>query len=831
MPITTGFIKGGNFVTIIPGRELEYSTVYTVKIGPGMSDPEGNRLKSEFSFAFTTAPKPDLTPPAVSRVEPREDSAQVLIDAPVRVYLTEPVDPASLDENSLLIRDSKGTILPGKMHYQRQDMMLEFLGKGPFEYKNIYTAELRAGLSDMAGNRLNSAKIWKFSTVNPPDRNAPRIISTHPFEGEKSVSVATTVKVFLSETVAPACFDQKPVELFDLQGVVEKSSLNWDSTLKAFILSPDRHLKHGQEYRVVVSKKIHDPAGNHLGESLIYSFFTELPPDHVRPELVSCSPLPETRDVEPNQIIRLTFTESLKPVTVNVDTAYLETCDNQKIPCQVDFLEGKFMITLRPLQNMPWDTDMRVFVSRKVTDPSGNPLASTVVVPFRTRPAPDTIAPTLVKSNPSHGAGGVSVDASLRLYFSEPLSDRHLHEDTISLITTGIDENRVVECRISWVPDGNTLVVTPARRLNFEREYKLQVTSFQDLAGNKNKENLSLVFRTETAPDREPPRVVFSLPSSDGDVISHKDQIRVRFSEPLLLESINGASVDLRDLEGTLAANVDWNGADNTLLVKPDHGLKPGREYFLRVGSGIQDLFRNNLANPLRIHFSTREIEDRIPPKVVKIYPANGAVKVSETQKIRAIFSEKIDIRSVNRHTVILEDEGERMATHLQLNDEGQLDIRPTESLRSGRQYRVTLTEGICDSKGNALKTPLSWAFIVGVSEVDRELKIVSLTPHEGMKNVNPAARIAVRFNNPIDPASLNPYTFIVMKNGRRIKGDVTLTEDGREAVFNVSGQLTPGVEYMVRLTEGVRNQFARSLKRSKEWAFTTSGEKVMSKK
>jgi hypothetical protein len=99
------------------------------------------------------------------------------------------------------------------------------------------------------------------------------------------------------------------------------------------------------------------------------------------------------------------------------------------------------------------------------------------------------------------------------------------------------------------------------------------------------------------------------------------------------------------------------------------------------------------------------------------------------------------------------------------------------------------------------------------------------------MKNVNPAARIAVRFNNPIDPASLNPYTFIVMKNGRRIKGDVTLTEDGREAVFNVSGQLTPGVEYMVRLTEGVRNQFARSLKRSKEWAFTTSGEKVMSKK
>lgn len=832
VPVTTAFIKGGNFVTLVPSRPLEHQTDYTVKIGPNLSDPEGHKLGREYRFSFRTMIQPDMDPPVVTQVEPREDGRNVAINSGLQIRFSEPLNPESITETTLLLRTESGTLVGGQIRLSEDRQQLFFQPRGNLDYITVYTAELAPTPRDGAGNKLLSARVWKFTTCNPPDRTPPRVLSTRPADKENRVAVSTAIKVFFSERLDTTGFTQRSLTVQDPAGETINGSLRWDDALKGLVLTPDRHLQHRTEYRCTVSRTLQDLAGNPLPESLLFRFTTEAPPDKVRPELVSCRPRPEEKDVSVTAPLQLTFTEPLNPVTVNPDSVRLETVEGKAIPCRIDYLEGQAMITLAPLEAMPWESELRLTVSRTVTDFADNALSATVIVPFRTVAEPDHQPPRLVRSIPENGSRGFAVDGTICLHFNEPLRDVEISEAHVTLISTSIGDNRNVPLRLAWVTDGNVLAVTPALRLEYEQEYRLTLTKFRDQAGNLNQSPATLVFRTEPPPDREPPRIVWSHPARENQEIDVSDSVAVRFSEPLLLDSINGTNVDLRDVDGTLPANVDWDGRSHTLYIRPDKGLIPGQEYFLLVSEGVSDRFGNRLANPARLHFRIRKPEDLQPPRVVKLQPQAGAVRVSTDETIAVIFSEAIQPESLNRHTILVESDGRLLPVRLIWEAERQtLRIRPGAPLPDGRECRITLTEGIMDLAGNTLEKPLSWAFLVGVGEAERRLTLLALSPHEGQEEVKSVAAVTAKFNAPLDPGSVNGYTFILKQDNRRVAGRVRLTDDGREAIFEPLVPLQSGQVFMVRLTEGIRSTLGRTLERPKVWRFKTAQKVEMSKR
>ncbi len=291
------------------------------------------------------------------------------------------------------------------------------------------------------------------------------------------------------------------------------------------IFSPERNFIYASPYRVVLQKNIQDLSGNALKESVLFHFETESAPDHARPELVSTSPLPEETNVSVKKQFTVSFTEALNPVTINVDTVYIETDKGRKIPCKIDYLEANYIVMAKPLERLPYDSEIRLLVSRKVTDQAGNRLASTIIIPFFTEKEPDYEAPYLVSSNPTNSSNGFSINGSVSLKFNEALKDKSIDENSIILASTNIDENHEIPVKISLINDNFTLVVAPARRLQYETEYRLTVREVKDLADNKNKSSIKLFFRTEMAPDKEGPRIVWSNPSEKMSEINHLEEI------------------------------------------------------------------------------------------------------------------------------------------------------------------------------------------------------------------------------------------------------------------------------------------------------------------
>jgi len=71
-PVDCTFSISGDTITIDPVNDLSYSVTYAVYIpASAVKDTAGNTLTSEYSFSFTTATRPDTTPPDFAPTYPK----------------------------------------------------------------------------------------------------------------------------------------------------------------------------------------------------------------------------------------------------------------------------------------------------------------------------------------------------------------------------------------------------------------------------------------------------------------------------------------------------------------------------------------------------------------------------------------------------------------------------------------------------------------------------------------------------------------------------------------------------------------------------------------
>jgi hypothetical protein len=101
--------------------------------------------------------------------------------------------------------------------------------------------------------------------------------------------------------------------------------------------------------------------------------------------------------------------------------------------------------------------------------------------------------PRLTRTTPGRGASGVSVDASVRVNFSEPM----LGIDAQSL-TLVAPNDRAVRATIRFRPRTRVAVLTPRRPLRAGTRYRIQMTDAVTDAGlNPLRRTPTVAFRTE----------------------------------------------------------------------------------------------------------------------------------------------------------------------------------------------------------------------------------------------------------------------------------------------------------------------------------------------
>jgi Big-like domain-containing protein/Kelch motif protein len=102
---------------------------------------------------------------------------------------------------------------------------------------------------------------------------------------------------------------------------------------------------------------------------------------------------------------------------------------------------------------------------------------------------------------------------------------------------------------------------------------------------------------------------------------------------------------------------------------------------------------------------------DFTPPTVSSTNPAANALGVALDAPITAIFSERMTSATINTSTFLLSDANNTLVAGTVTYADRTATFTPSSDLVSNMAYTATITTGVKDESGNALKNPYSWTF------------------------------------------------------------------------------------------------------------------------
>jgi len=328
---------------------------------------------------------------------------------------------------------------------------------------------------------------------------------------------------------------------------------------------------------------------------------------------------------------------------------------------------------------------------------------------------------------------------------------------------------------------------------------------------------LAGVLYVASTVDARPPTVLgISLTqpvADDAQLALINTSIEVAFSEPVEPESATAA---LR-IEPTVDGTTSWSGS--TLIFTPDDPLALDTEYVVAIEPSVRDLNGNRMEEaPDPFSFVTAG-----RPLLVEAEPADDSEDVSLDAIIRLTFSTLMDTASVEAELRI-----EPALPH-ELRWSGEvLEIVPSEPLEADEVYTVSIGPEAADAAGVRLGEPAAIEF----RTIAPGLTIQTIVPADGVDGIAVSTSIALVFDRPIDPASVDPGQLVIEPDVAGTLDVVALAGEepvegdpegaGRMLRFTPSGPLPPNTTFAVELGSGLAAVDGGELAEATSWTFTT---------
>jgi len=92
----------------------------------------------------------------------------VAVNTPVTVTFTKPMESASINADSFIVKDAGGNLVNGSISYDNANNKATFTPSSSFGYSTQYTATVKKTVKSLAGTELNADFTWSFTTVEQP---------------------------------------------------------------------------------------------------------------------------------------------------------------------------------------------------------------------------------------------------------------------------------------------------------------------------------------------------------------------------------------------------------------------------------------------------------------------------------------------------------------------------------------------------------------------------------------------------------------------------------------------------------------------------------------
>lgn len=270
---------------------------------------------------------------------------------------------------------------------------------GMFQFPDLSLGTYRLNVSDPTGDGLASAgaELVSQGQVVPLgdltlDEAAPGVVSIAPANGTSLVPVTQAIEIHFSEPVDPATVTASSVVVASALGVVAGNlTLNAERTRAVFAAaSPYRDFS---QVTVKVTTGVKDRVGRALSAQVVSSYSTA---DSTPPAFLTTSPGAGGRDVMPEAVVRVAYSEAIDPARFG-GAAIVLTVGGAAVSGRIDFILSNTSVVFTPTAPLSANASYQVTV-RAASDVYGNAQSQGLSYSFSTL---DTVPPPIQQITPS----------------------------------------------------------------------------------------------------------------------------------------------------------------------------------------------------------------------------------------------------------------------------------------------------------------------------------------------------------------------------------------------------------------------------------------------
>ena len=359
-------------------------------------------------------------------------------------------------------------------------------------------------------------------------------------------------------------------------------TVTYNGTNNTATFTPSGNLSNGASYTATVVAGIKDLTGNAMASDYTWSFTITSAVDTTPPTVISTSPPDGATGVAVNTPITVTFSEAMNSSSITTSTFILSS----GVTGTVSYSGNT--ATFTPSSSLSYATTYTATITNGVMDISGNVMTSNYTWSFTT--TADTVPPTIISTNPTNGATGVGIGASIIVTFSEAMDPSTFNASTF-YVSRGV--TGTVIC------NGTTATFTPSSSLSYLTYYNATITSgVKDLSGNALTTNYTWGFTT--AADTTPPVVTSTNPTDGSSNVAVTTPITATFSELIDAATINTSTFIV---SGGITGAVSYSGTTATFV--PSTNLSNATTYTATITNGVKDIRGNPMTANYTWTFST----------------------------------------------------------------------------------------------------------------------------------------------------------------------------------------------------------------------------------
>jgi Ice-binding-like/Bacterial Ig-like domain len=470
----------GSVATFTPTANLAYSTLYTATITTTAADPAGSTLASNYVWTFTTGAAPVITLPKVISTIPLNAATGVPLNQLLSATFSEAMNCATLTTpaTTFTLTGPGATSVAGTVSCTGS--VATFTPAALLVANTLYTATIKTGVTDLAGNALAGNYVWQFRTVPAP--TAPTVISTVPVNGATLVATNKAISATFSEAINPATVTSTTFTLTAPGGIPVTGVVTYVADGSVATLTPASALAPNTLFAATITTGTTDLAGTALASDYVWTFTTGAAFDTTKPTVASTIPVNGATAVGFNQVVSATFSEAMNPATINSTTFTLAGPGGTSVAGLTTYAAIGNTAIFTPTATLAPSSLFTATITTGVTDLAGNTLAVNYVWTFTTGAAPDTTPPTVVSTIPLNGASAVPINQTISATFSEAMNPLSLTSATFLLTTAGGDP---VTTTVVYDAINSIATLQPTASLASGATYTVTVTTgATDLAGN-----------------------------------------------------------------------------------------------------------------------------------------------------------------------------------------------------------------------------------------------------------------------------------------------------------------------------------------------------------